>query len=155
MIDLCPHATCNEVESAGDISTRLVSTEVLPSSIHDMKPVVKRAQARTTSHSHLSPMPMFEPIPKVDLKIDRKRVTTKTNGTSENDALMQYLLRPISTLSCFVSDAQNMAEAPDFSTSLFRSQSVLPSNWPPLQIGTAFTCLARTHAGLSASLGSW
>ena len=38
---------------------------------------------------------------------------------------MQYLLRPISTLSCFVSDAQNMAEAPGFGTSLLRSQSIL------------------------------
>lgn len=124
--------------SVGDTLTRFASTAVLPSSIRDMKPFVRRVQPRTTSHPHSSTMPMFEPIPKVELKINRKCPTTKTSGTSENDALMQYLLRPISTLSCFVSDAQNMAEAPDFGTSLLRSQSVLPSNWPLCRLGRHF-----------------
>ena len=119
--------------------------------IRDTKPVVRRVQP------HSPPMPMSEPIPKVALKIDRKRTAmkAKTSDTTENDALMQYLLRPISTLSCFVSDAQNMAQAPGFGTSLLRSQGVLPSNWSPLQTGTAFICSAHIHVGLSASLGSW
>lgn len=78
-----------------------------------MKPFVGRSRPPTTSTR-----PTFEPIPKAKLEIDRTRTVMTTSSASESDALMQYLLRPISTLPCFISDAQNMAEAPGFGASL-------------------------------------
>jgi len=63
---------------------------------------------------------MFEPISEAELKIGREGTVMKKCDTSENNALMQYLLRPISILSCFVSDAQNMAKVPGFGTSRLR-----------------------------------
>ena len=94
-------------------TTRLMSTVVLSSP-------AGRVQASTTSRPRSHPKPALEPTPKPVLRIDRKPTVIKTSATPEHDALMQYLLRPISILPCFVSDAQNMVEAPGFGTSCLR-----------------------------------
>jgi hypothetical protein len=140
----------------GDTLTRFMSTVVLLPSLRDMKPFVRRVQRPTTTHPHSSTIrPTFEPKPKAEPEIARKRTFMTTNSTSESDALMQYLLRPMSTLSCFVSDIQNMAKAPGFGLSHLRFTEHAAYQLAPLQTMTAFTCLAHIHVGRSASSGSW
>ena len=76
----------------------------------------KRLQHPILVHPH---SPRLNPRPNSVLATKRKHTVIETSGTSENDALMQYLLRPISILPCFISDAQSMAEARGFGTSTF------------------------------------
>lgn len=96
-----------------------MSTVILSSPVRDVKAPVGRVRAPTTSRLQHQ-KPALEPTLKPVLRIDRKPTVIKTSATSENDALMQYLLRPLSILPCFVSDVQNMTKAPGFGASRLR-----------------------------------
>ena len=140
------------------LGTRLMSTVVLSSPVRDLKAPVGRVQAATTSRAQHQ-KPALEPTPKPVLRIDRKPTVIKTSATPENDALMQYLLRPISILPCFVSDVQNMTEAPGFGASRLRFiKCPYPLNGSPVDLGDIYmlgTHPSRTVRLLGLVVGTW
>ena len=140
-----------------------MSTVVLSPPVCDVKAPVRRVRVpatplpRSRSRSHLKPA--LEPTHKPVLRIDRKPTVIMTSATLENDALMQYLLRPISILPCFVSDAQNMTKAPGFGASRLRFiKCPYPLNGSPVELGDVYmlgTHPCRTVRLLGLVVGTW